>query len=496
MKLPVQYADGLKKSLAHAADCEVTDMGGGRVMVAPREGAGAVRAYFNARKIADAQTDIGADEPWAFLAVRPPFEKPTIEFPASMQGELDRLRQSPRLAALAQRLSIETSLTAVESLPSLFRRELPDLFARYPNGSLWYIEVDPVLARRLTGLKVTLQLEVAPDSPFGQGRDGIIYFGAQQLTGGLSFSEAIRPILLTYSPLVSGFVMNVLPGAFVFVFGQFDNDHDLRELDHQSLATSYHPSVNSHVYAPGIKVPVDALGRGELEAMLGWWATRLNIIYSHVADPTRHATSDGTHDAVGQAAWYFTFERMLADFAALGSAVSSPGILRMQGAFDALDKAASLLGGDDAKTFKRLLDRERTLPRIHAAFDHLPLQARARFKRWATESYDRLYADIRKQTMAGRTTKDDRGVKVGFSSPSDLRLMLWPEYVGELIREARNASHGLMEILTVTPERKRARRLLLATNQGDVPTSLYEVARVIVFALIADATALCERTWC
>lgn len=186
---------------------------------------------------------------------------------------------------------------------------------------------------------------------------------------------------------------------------------------------------------------------------------------------------------------------MLADFAALGSAVGSPGVLRMQGAFDAVDKAAGLLGGDDAKTFKRLLDRERTLPRVHTAFDQLPMQARARFRQWATASYDQLYADIREQTMPGRITKDGRGVKVGFSSPTDLRLLPWPEYVGELIREARNASHGLMEMLTVTPERKRARRLLLASNQGEVPTSFYEVARVIVFALMADPAALCGRTW-
>lgn len=65
----------------------------------------------------------------------------------------------------------------------------------------------------------------------------------------------------------------------------------------------------------------------------------------------------------------------------------------------------------------------------------------------------------------------------------------------ELIREARNSSHGLVDILTFTPAKKRPRRLLLATNQGDVPTSLYEVARVIVYGLMADATALCEQTW-
>jgi hypothetical protein len=73
--------------------------------------------------------------------------------------------------------------------------------------------------------------------------------------------------------------------------------------------------------------------------------------------------------------------------------------------------------------------------------------------------------------------------------------MVWPEHVSERIREARDASHGLMDMLTATPVNERPRRLLLATKQGDAPTSLYEVARVIVFALMADAAGLCGRSW-
>jgi hypothetical protein len=481
--------------MVNAAEFDVTDLGNDRVAVAPREGAGAVRDFFNVRRVATAQTDISGDEPWAFLAVRPPFAQPGVQIPPAMIGKFQQLSASPELAALRERLGVEASLTDVERLPDLFRRELPALFEHYPDGSLWYVEADQVLTRRLTSLKLMLQLAVAPDSPYGTARTGVAYFGAHQLTAGIMFSEAVQPILLTYSPVVFGFVMNTPPGAFVFTFGQLDNDHDLRELHHRSLATGYHPSVNSHPFAPGIKMPMDKLGLGEMEALLGWWATRLNIIYSYAADPTRFVTPTGDYDPLRQAAWFFTFERMLGDFAALGSAVTSPGILRMQGAFDALDKAASLLCGDDAKVFKRFLDRDRTLPRIHTAFDQLPMQARSRFKQWATESYDQLYSDIRQQTMPGRITGDGRGVKVGYSSPTDLRLMPWPEYVSELIREARNSSHGLMDMLTYTPANKRPRRLLLATNQGDVPTSLYEVARVVVFALMADAAALCEQTW-
>jgi hypothetical protein len=44
-------------------------------------------------------------------------------------------------------------------------------------------------------------------------------------------------------------------------------------------------------------------------------------------------------------------------------------------------------------------------------------------------------------------------------------------------------------------QNRRARRLLLATNNGEVPASLYEVVRAVTLGLIADAEALCDQSW-
>lgn len=499
MRLPPKYERGLRISLAGGAEFDVEDLGLGRVAVEPREGAGTVRKYFGAHKVADARTDVAQDEPWSFLAVSPPAGKPPIEIPPAMHGIWQELQESDELSALVQRMSIATAMTEIEHIPGIFRKELPALFERYPNGSLWYVGVDPVLVKRLAGMRIALQLQVAPDGPFGPDRDGVTFFGAHQLTGGLTFIEAVKPILLTFSPVVCGFAMNALPGGFIFLFGSFGNEQDLRSPRAPGrLDGSFYPAVNTHPSAPGIKVPMAQLGIGEVEALLAWWTTRLNILYSHAADPTRFALPSGDHDVISQAAWFFTFERMLADFGALGAAVNSPGLLRMQGAFDALDKASSLIAGadgNDVASFKRLLRRKQALPRIERAFDCMPVQSRQRFKEWAGTAYDRLYDDIRAQTMRVRITSDDRGVSVGQTIATDLRVEPWDDYVADLLREARNASHGLMQILTETPARKRPRRLLLATNQGEVPASLYEVTRVALFALMSDAGALCDRDW-
>jgi hypothetical protein len=249
---------------------------------------------------------------------------------------------------------------------------------------------------------------------------------------------------------------------------------------------------------PGIKFPVQNFPVADFESLLAWWTTRLNIAYSYAADPTNFS-EDGLHDVAAQAAWFFTLERMMADACVLFSSVDAPSFLRMQAAFDLLDKADSLLThgtSSNGKSFKRLLRREQALPRLALAFDELPVRLRPRFQRWATETYGRFYADIKATTMTSRCRPD--GVLVAHTDPAQPRLMSWDDYIATLMRTARNSSHGLQSILRSPPATKAGKpddRLLLATNSGEVPQSFYEVVAVIFFGLMADAAALCAQSW-
>ena len=73
-------------------------------------------------------------------------------------------------------------------------------------------------------------------------------------------------------------------------------------------------------------------------------------------------------------------ERMLADASTVLAAVNAPPLLRMQAAFDLLDKLANLMGGDEDRNFKRLLRQRDAMPCLDRAFDRLPVRLRPRFK--------------------------------------------------------------------------------------------------------------------
>lgn len=298
----------------------VADCDGGVLEVEPNPSG----PYFQAHRVATARTDITKDDTWAFLGVHPPLSpKPELSLTTKQHVQLDAMRQEPGLRALMQRLSIDVAITEVEGLPGIFGRELPDMFKRYPQGSLWYISVDPVLLGRLAFMRVALQLHLTPDADFG-GESRATFFNVHQLSTGATFDEVIKPILLTFAPVVSGFAMNVYPHAFVFLFGQFDDDHDMRNRGTGPIAESFFPSVNAHTTAPGIKVPVEQLPFGHIESLLAWWAARLSVLYGHAADPTRFRLPSGDHDVAAQAAWFFTFERLLADILAMTASVQEP----------------------------------------------------------------------------------------------------------------------------------------------------------------------------
>jgi hypothetical protein len=233
----------------------------------------------------------------------------------------------------------------------------------------------------------------------------------------------------------------------------------------------------------------DGLSSTDIEGLLPWLTAALNIVFSHVADPTNFADKRGTHDPGAQMAWLLTFERMLADGILLMAGVNEPALTRVQVAFDLLDKAAALAGCGkrEDKAFKALLRQSAMVPRLQQVWEGLPTTMRAKFRTHTATVYASLYEGVRDGALQHRLTR--KGIKIAKDDPRLLTSISMDDYVPDLIREVRNSQHGFSRLLT------DERRLLVATHDGRLPPPLAHAAALVMLGLLADAKALVAGTW-
>lgn len=481
-------APNYRQSLAQNCDFMVRDLAPERwVSIEPAEGAGQTRRYFEAHRICDANTDLN-EATWQSLRDHPAWDDPDIN---------RRHRFLEMAAQLAAVGSPEATIQAVQAgiagavndAPDFLTPNLPPLFESFPDGSLWLISVDSRLLSRLAFLRSRYTLELTPDLHLDPNEWlGLRALDGHSVTGGASFQRALTPALLTFSPGAIGYAFAWNPHALVFMFGM---SAGLRLEHPRSFASLYEPDTD---VSAGDVPWVDPdfwsdLQSGDLESLLGWWTQRLNILYSHAADPTRFDLL-GRHDAGRQFAWFLTLERLLADATLILSGPQSPQLSRIQAAFDLLDKAEALLGygvrgsGDG---FKRLLRRSQMVPRLNSAWEQLPLRLRSRFRAHTEVLYDAMYDHIRDHALAYRRTP--HAVKVW--RPESERLVARPmdTYVPDIVRSVRNSAHGFLELV------KGPDRYLIATHDGHLPPSLADLAAMVTFGLVADAEHLVRGEW-
>lgn len=466
----------------------VEDFGAGTVMAEPAEGAGRDRAYFTARRLCGAGDEV-TEETFRPILDDPPLEDRDEERRKRLLKEAERLAQSD--GALPKQLSgIAATLTALQAdeLPSYLAGQVPIIFDDVERASLWLVTVDRVLLARLAFLRAQLALRLTPDLRLSTEEFvGLRLFSDHSFTQGIDFGRVFDPVLLAFTPGALGYSFGLMPHALVLMFGDLV---ELREEKPGPMYSLYQPPVlNQPAYWDDPEFR-DALDPSATEALIPWWADRLNVLYSHAADPTRWADRWGAHDPQAQAAWALTLERMLADAMFVAADVNGPALVRLQMAFDLLDKAEGLIGYDKARSgdgFQALLRSRTTLPRLTRAFTSMPADLADRFVRHAAKVYETTYEEIRALTLSHRLTL--KGVKVARTDPSELESLSTDDYVAELVRAVRNSSHGFFN------QMQGRERLILATHEGDLPTQLGELAVLIALALCADAQRVCEGDW-
>ncbi len=199
-------------------------------------------------------------------------------------------------------------------LPDLLAANLPALFEQFPGGELWYLTVSELLLARLAFARAQLAFGLTPDMPIGPEMEQLRAFSDLTLSKGIDLTATLKIAMLALSPAVLGLVIPTLPHALVFCFGEGVE------------LTRPYPSSFSSLYRPSVLGTPEGLDRSALlagskpddgPALLGWWVERLNVLYGHLADPTRFTDPDGYHDPAAQAAWMITLERIFGDMISL-----------------------------------------------------------------------------------------------------------------------------------------------------------------------------------
>jgi hypothetical protein len=486
---------------------EVSD---GWLAIAPAEGAGAVYPYFSLELLADASTVI-SDEIWAPLLANPPLHT-DVELAQSVDAGgkfgpnwrsrlrkwADDIYDSERPEAGLASASATMASLPLEEVPAFLSAHARNLVSVYPDCSFWFLRADELLIKRFTLLRALLSLALIPDvldenDPSAHNLPPLKTLKEHSLTRGSDFGKLVDPLLLAFSPATLGFVFNWMPHALIFLSGIPG-----------SMIRKY-PATPWALYEPNLQGPgradwkdidfVENLPAGQGQALLQWWVRRLDVVYSHLLDPTRFGDKFARHSAELQTAWLLTVERMLADFLLVQAGFQGAELARQQAAFDLLDKIEALLGfGKErsGKGFERLLRRQSMVERLDEVWARLPLQLQPRFRAHAQRLYDEIYEHAREHAHAHRVTAG--GVRL-LSEEGTLEGVSLESYVPQLVRAIRNSAHGFIDVLTSEKRQMRRDRVLLATHDGKLAPQVGDLATLLAFAIVADFERVANGTW-
>jgi hypothetical protein len=498
-------APGIRDGITQLAEWRLNEVTPGWGAIEPAEGAHAIYPYFKVHKLCDAQT-APSDETWeplrrnpaAWSSADPPVLRTSPTGTPSPDWQKALLAWGDKVAANGRRgaefAAISATITGLDpsEVPGYLQQQMPLLFDEFKEGSLWFFEVDRLLTRRIALLRILLALETIPDfiDATKNKMPQVHTLQEHSLTGGASFEALIDPLLLAIPPTSLGYSWGWMPHGLVFLFG------------FPTLVTEDHPPTLASLYAPRLHGSgagfhwresgfFQDVAPSDIESLLQWWVSRLNVIYSYAVDVTNFADEHGRFHAARQAVWSLTFERLVADALSIASSPQASALSRQETGFDLLDKAEALLGYRKDRTgkgFQRLLRRSEMIPRLDAIWDaRLPVQLRPRFEAHTRHLYDRIYAHASSEAYDFRLTPS--GINVWSSKEDRLIEWQWDAFVPRLIRAVRNSAHGLMETFEGND------RDLVVAHSGEMAPELPELAAFLVLALVADAERLCAGTW-
>lgn len=362
--------------------------------------------------------------------------------------------------------------SSASQLPAL-AAEVMDVWLDTPSlqhRAMFLIEADQTLRSRYGVARALLHTgAAAPDPDDG----GLAFASARGLLQDIDIglSPYLAPLLTSLSPFLWGVTAPRAGGVVVISFGAALLG---RELVSSELMES---AVRGGGFL-GDAPDVDGLHPSAFGQALRWWVARLDLVFSHLTDPTNYEVDEFYNPPSAM-------ERMLA-FAQLCRSVHTIGTsndshARLLALFHSLD---SLAGTTTWLNFDKLTT-ERTVEKIVADLRtaipealHPILLPRVDSALAALRAVQRGFFMRSRLTDAGLVRPDSSGVDTEVPLATAAK---------EWIRLLRNSQHAYDKTPTVQD------RALLASHDGVVPPRLPELAWIALLAILVHPERLQRR---
>lgn len=304
------------------------------------------------------------------------------------------------------------------------------------SDSLWLVEADTLLSRRLAFMRMLFAQKHTRDAVDAVDFVGFPAARALMVHTAAGFTMYFSPLLLLDAPFVNGFSV-ARPNATIIRLLTVSEPGRQRGWTDQ--LDSFKPSyASSRVWLETI-VPNTTLETREV--MLRWWAGRLSELLWVITDPTRHTDGSGNYDPSVHLGVTLTVERLFVTSIEIMCHKTKDELLRKLLLFDFLD----LLEGHGMGTYEKNLSYKKQYALWSTLKESLPEEIAVAFSPVIEGAFEALlHLETGFWSSANRTSKNE--ILINRRDGTGTDAISLDRARGEYLRILRNSTHGFKDL--------------------------------------------------
>jgi hypothetical protein len=361
------------------------------------------------------------------------------------------------------------------------------------GGAVTLIQVSPRFQRRMAIIRMLHTAQAQPERPFADILGGP--YPLQHHASGVDILPAhlYLPLVLLASPFSRGFVasrpiLEVTRTLLLVVLVnrkagipmkdadvtwlQVYNDAlpDLREIDGEG--TTWLRKTNHH--AADLDGP----------ALIRWWTTQLNALFTEATDLGRFRRDDGLFDAGNAYRELRSLDRIISNCVRIQTHPSDH-VIRVGLAFEFFDLLPNILDRQVSvdHIWERLANPKTASKILNAAFASTPVEIRRMLRKRTDEVLLVLRRETLEHIMPGRRAKGKVTLGTGGRPPLQEDV-----FIAKLLHQLRNTHHGY-EL------EEPSQRDLINIHTGHISQAFPELVVLYVIAILAQSDEALAGNW-